>query len=140
MDGSVTTIVGFAAIIWWILEIIGNWKLFKKAGRSGWLSIIPFVNIYTEFKLCWKGNRGILLIIALMVANGISQPAAEGPTGLMVVAGIAAVVAIYLQIVESHKLAKAFGKGMGYTLILIIFDRLGRIVLGFGSARYIGKR
>lgn len=69
-----------------------------------------------------------------------SQPAAEGSSELMVVAGAAAVVAIYLQIVESHKLAKAFGKGMGYTLILIIFDRLGRIMLGFGSARYIGKR
>lgn len=99
-----------------------------------------YIQIYTEFKLCWKGNRGILLIIALIVANSISQPATEGSSGLMVVAGIAAVIAIYLQIVESHKLAKAFGKGMGYTLILILFDRFGRIVLGFGGAQYIGKR
>lgn len=140
MDGSVLAIVGFVAVIWWILEIIGNWKLFSKAGRPGWLSIIPFVNIYTEFRICWKGNRAILMIIALIVANSISQPAAEGSAELSIVAGIAAIVAIYLQIVESHKLAKAFGKGMGYTIILIIFDRLGRIVLGFGSARYIGRR
>lgn len=58
----------------------------------------------------------------------------------MIIVCIAVIVVIYLQIVESHKLAKAFGKGMGYTLILIILDRLGRIMLGFGSAQYVGKR
>ena len=140
MDSTVVVIILAASVIWWILEIIGNWKLFKKAGRSGVLSIIPFVNIYTEYNLCWKGSRGILMIIALVVANSISQEAAEGSGALMAIACIAAIICIYLQIAESRKLAKAFGKGMGWTLILIIFDRLGRIALGFGSAQYVGKR
>ena len=61
--GAIGIIIVFA-LIWWVLEIIGNWKLFQKAGKPGWHSIIP---------------------------------------------------------------------------ILIIFDRLARIVLGFGSARYVGK-
>lgn len=140
MDSSLALIIVAVVVIWWILEIIGNWKLFKKAGRAGWLSIIPVVNIYTEYNLCWKGSRGILLIIALIVANSITPTAAESSGAMMVVAGIASIVAIYLQIVESHKLAKAFGKGMGWTILLIIFDRLARVILGFGSAQYVGKR
>ena len=33
-----------------IVEIIGRWKLFKKAGRNGWESIVPFYSnwVYVE--------------------------------------------------------------------------------------------
>lgn len=140
MNESVFLAFGVVAIIWFILQIIGSWKLFKKAGKPGWLSLIPLVNIYTEYAICWKGGYGILMIIALIVGNSISQQSAEGSSGMMAVVCIAVILAICLQIVESHKLAKAFGKGMGYTLLLILLDRLGRIMLGFGSAQYIGKR
>lgn len=80
------------------------------------------------------------MLIALAVVNGISPGAADGSTPLLITAGIAGVIVLYLQIKQSHRLAKAFGKGFGYTLFLIVFDRLGRVVLGFGNARYRGKR
>ena len=59
---------------------------------------------------------------------------------MMAGAGVLVLIIILLQIIESRKLAKAFGKGLGFTLILIIFDRLGRVILGFGGAKYQGKR
>ena len=64
----------------------------------------------------------------------------DDTTIMMAAVGIASFLVLYLQVVESHKLAKAFGKGLGYTLLLIFTDRLGRIMLGFGRAKYIGRR
>ena len=42
-----------------------------------------------------------------------------------------------MHIKESLNLAKAFGKGTGFGVCLILFGPIARIVLGFGSARYI---
>ena len=42
-------------------------------------------------------------------------------------------------IIQSLKLAKAFGKGTGFGVCLILFGPIARLVLGFGSARYVGN-
>lgn len=136
-------LIGGTALIfiigWWVLQIVGNWKIFEKAGKPGWHSIIPFLNTYDEYDLCWNGGFGLLYMAALIVANSISQEMLQESNMFMIIAGLAGAVGIVLQIVESNKLAKAFGKGIGYTIFLILLDRLARIVLGFSDAQYIGK-
>lgn len=126
-------------VIWWFLEIIGNWRLFEKAGKPGWHSIIPVLNMYDEYDICWHGALGIVLFLGLIVVNSVSpNQTSQSPfmTGLV---GFASVIVVLLQIIQSYKLAKVFGKGIGYTIFLILFDRIGRIVLGFSSAKYLGK-
>ena len=137
MEGSQP--VTFFGVIWIILHIIACWKIFKKAGIPGWHSIIPFVNFYDEYKICWSGGAGLIFVLAFIGVWSITPAAAEGSVFLTATAAVLAFIVVLMQIIESAKLAKAFGKGLGYTLILIFFDRLGRIMLGFGSARYIGK-
>lgn len=137
MDGM--ELAGIAAILWYILQVIGCWKLFRKAGIPGWHSIVPILNIIDEYRLCWSGGMGMLFFLALTAVNCITPASLEGSGVVMAVAAALVFVIILLQIIESGKLAKAFGKGLGFTLILIIFDRLGRLVLGLGSAEYIGK-
>ena len=39
-------IIFIIALISILLMVIGNWRLFKKAGQEGWKSIIP---IYADF-------------------------------------------------------------------------------------------
>ncbi len=55
------------------------------------------------------------------------------------VAAIAGLGALVIRIVESAKLAKAFGRGTVFTIFLIIFERITRLVLGLGSSQYVGK-
>ena len=33
-------------IAYYVLMVIAYWKIFKKAGKAGWRSIIPFLNTY----------------------------------------------------------------------------------------------
>ena len=55
----------------------------------------------------------------------------------LIITGIASIAAeIYLAI----RLAKAFGKGVGFAIGLIIFEWIFILILAFGSAKYIGKQ
>lgn len=41
--GIVSTLVALAI---YVLQIIGWWKIFTKAGEAGWKSLIPLYNLY----------------------------------------------------------------------------------------------
>ena len=60
-------IVGMLAIffIWYVLLVIGYWKLFEKAGKPGWHSIIPILNTYDQYDMCWSGIFGIIYAIGI---------------------------------------------------------------------------
>ena len=51
-DSDMNVIIGTLMSIWVfalifiILQLIGTWKMYKKAGIPGWHSIIPILNVY----------------------------------------------------------------------------------------------
>ena len=111
--GAYATIVGFAALIFGILAIVGMWKVFTKAGEPGWTALIPFVNSYKMFKIAW-GNGRLFLLCLIPIVN--------------------IVVGIMLCI----KMARAFGKGTGFAVGLIFLPSIFFIILGFSDAVYYG--
>ncbi len=129
------------AVVWYILVIIGDWKIFEKAGKPGWHSLIPFLNLYDEYDLCWNGSMGIVYMVALGVSTFLTSGEDAETTGFKaIVAGVLAIIALVLRIIQSNKLAKAFGHGLGFTLFLIVFERIARVILGFGSSQYEGPQ
>ncbi len=107
----------FAAIIG-ILTIIAQWKLFTKAGEKGWKSLIPVYNMVVLFKI--SGLSGWLVLGYLAAIIPVIGP--------LVALGIT----IYLMI----NLAKAFGKGSGFAVGLIILNTIFIMILAFGNAEY----
>ena len=49
--GGILGIYSTLRLIYYIFYMIANWKIFSKAGEPGWKSLIPFYNVYTEYKL-----------------------------------------------------------------------------------------
>lgn len=94
-----------------ILSIIALWKIFQKADIAGWKSIIPLYNNYCLCKIAW-GTGWLFLINFVPLVN------------------------IVFLIMTQYRLAKAFGKGIGFTLGLIILSPIFLLILGFGSAEY----
>jgi hypothetical protein len=125
--------------IWYILQVIGYWKIFQKAGKPGWHSIIPILNVYDEFDICWKGFYGLLMMVALAVGSAFSNGGSEGGN-TSVVAAVCGILVLVLGIVGNYKLAKCFGKGIGTFLGLVFLEPLFMIILGFGSAEYQGRQ
>lgn len=108
-----------------VLVVIGQWKVFKKAGKGGWEAIVPFYNDWTLVKICGLEWWFFLILISGSICQllGIS-----GLFGLCTLAGLAA------NFFCGYNLAKKFGKdpvgfAIGLTLLPIVFYP----ILGFGK-------
>lgn len=93
--------------------IVVNWKVFEKAGEDGWKSIIPIYNSYILYKISW-GN------------------------GWMFLCSIIPVIGFVFPLITYYKMAKAFGKGIGFAIGLILVPVVFQSILAFGSDRYYG--
>ena len=124
-------------VVWYILQVIADWKILSKAGKSGWLSLIPILNVYAEYDICWTGPMGLLYVIIGIVVNFFNGR--ENSNTITILCSILGVVAFVLHIIQSLKLSRSFGKGVGYAIFLIIFGPLARVILGLGSSEYVGR-
>lgn len=79
-----------------VLMIVSLWKLFKKAGKPGWASIVPFYNTWVMVEIAGLSALWFVLLFIPFV-------------------NIVAIVFIY------NGIAKAFGKGAGTTALMIFF-------------------
>ncbi len=115
-----------------ILMTIGRWRILRKAGKKGWHSLIPFLNVFQEYSVCWKGGFGLLAEVCRKAAFAFSM------AGLPVVYYVLLGAGFLIGIPEGLKLAKAFGKGkvFGVLLALPFFREICRFVLGVGGAGY----
>ncbi|MBR3830588.1 MAG: signal peptidase I [Muribaculaceae bacterium] len=104
----------FTIIIYLLVVVFGiicSWKIFSKAGREGWESLIPLWNIIVMFKIA-KLSPWLILTLLIPIVNFI--------------------ILIYLYI----KLAKAFDKGVGFGLGLCFLSIIFFPILAFGDAKY----
>ncbi len=99
------------AIAWAVLVIVAEWKIFKKAGKDGWKSLIPVYNAYTMLQIL--NMEPMLCFLTLL-------PGAN----------------FMLNIVMQVKLAKSFKKGTGFAVGLILLEPIFEMILGFGDAKY----
>jgi hypothetical protein len=104
----------WVAVIVGVLGIIAFWRVFQKAGQSGWKAIIPIYNLYILLKIVGRPGWWIILYFI-------------------------PVVNIITQIVVAMDSAKAFGKGKVFGFFgLWLFSVIGYLILGFGNAQYKG--
>ena len=113
--------------------LIGRWGIFRKAGKKGWHSLIPVLNTCKEYALVW--NVGFGLLAALGIPLGLLSNLIKLP---YFVAYILYSVGFVLGIPEGLRLAKAFGKGkvFGVLLAFPVFKQIGRMILGLGRAKF----
>lgn len=94
-----------------VFLIVTMWKIFTKAGKPGWASIIPIYNVFVMLDIAGKPAWWFLLFLIPFV-NFI--------VGILVIAGI----------------ATNFGKGGGFVVGMILLPIVFYPILAFGSAQY----
>lgn len=99
------------AFIVWLLTIIAHWKIFTKAGKPGWASIVPLYNLYILFQIA--GYNGWLFLLLLIPF-----------------------VNVVMMVLVCIRLAKDFGKGYGFALGLLFLNTVFTLILGLGSSKY----
>ncbi len=124
------TIILVIMLIICIIQIVAMWKLFKKANEAGWKSIVPIYNLMTYYKIA---NVSPYLAIVYLLLIGVAS--ALNPT----ISLIALVLTMVINIYQSYKLAKAFNKGIGYTIGLLFLNSIFILILAFGNSEYVGN-
>lgn len=114
--GIGTMVVSYViSLIILILTLVGYWKMFVKAGKPGWASIIPFYNMYCMYDIAW-GSGWMFLLTFVPCVNFV------------------------ITIMMCFKLAKAYGQGTGFGFGLLFFPTIFALILGFGKAEYVGPQ
>lgn len=113
-------------IVFYVLQVVAMWKIFEKAGEAGWKSLIPLYNLYILLKIIrfnWLLLLGLLIFIIPILSWAIG-----------------AIYLVVLQVIVCYRLARSFGKELGYTLGLIFLTPIFYLMLGFGDAKYKALR
>lgn len=135
--GGIYLVFAFA---WWILQIVANWRIFTKAGEAGWKSIIPVYGDYISYKIAWQTAFFWMTLILTTIASCVEQYA--NPDGasiaLTLIVAVIRIILAVLSIVYNVKLARAFGRGIGFAIGLIFLQPIFLLILGFGNDSYFG--
>jgi hypothetical protein len=113
--GIAALLVPLVALALVIFIIAGVWRVYEKAGKPGWTSLIPIYNTIVLLEIAGKPIWWFLLLLIPFL-------------------NIIIVLIIFID------LAKAFGKGTGFGLGLTFLGFIFFPILGFGDAKYIGPQ
>lgn len=114
---SVGILIGYSIFVLAlsVIILVAYWKIFKKAGKPGWAAIVPFYNMYCLYEMTF-GNGWMFLLSFIPCVNFV------------------------IGIMMTFKLAKAFGKGTGFGFGLLFLQPIFILILGLGSAEYVGPQ
>lgn len=101
-------LIGLAVLV---VMIVALWKIFEKAGKPGWASLIPFYNIYIMLELAGKPGWWLVLYLIPLVN-------------------------LIMAIIVTIAFAARFGKSGGFAAGMIFLPFIFYPLLAFGDDRY----
>lgn len=113
-SGNNTITIG-ATLVIAVMTLAAGWRILNKAGLPGWGVLIPFYNAYLLLK-------------------------ASGKPGWWLVLLFVPVINVVVLILVMSGLSRSFGKGLGFTIGLLLLHPLFLMILGFGSAQHVAPR
>ena len=98
-----------------VVMIISMWKMFEKAGRDGWIALIPFYNAWTLFEI--GGLKGAYIFFAFIPCAG-------------------PIIYLVFEIKAYLEIARRFGKDTTFGVLSIFFPFVTFPILAFSDAKY----
>lgn len=98
-----------------ILYVVAAWRIFEKAGKTGFLALIPILNTLIILNIAGKPMWWFILLFIPFVN-------------------------VVVIILVANAIAERFGYGMGFTIGLLFLPVIFILILAFGDSEYIGGR
>lgn len=123
----VFAIVLFIALAIAIVQLIGQWKLYKKAGKNGWEAIVPFYSNWVLVEISGLKWYWFLSFFAPIIFNCLNLDV----VGLL----------LYLFGLFNvfYNISKKFNKGILFAICLTLFTPICICILGFSSKAVYDK-
>ncbi len=94
--------------------IVSNWKIFTKAGKPGWASLVPIYNLVIMLRIACMPEWMIILFF-LPLANA------------------------FVGLIMQAKIVKAFGKSTGFVIGYFLLPLIFLPILAFDNSQYMGS-
>ena len=120
-----------------VLQAIAYFFILRKMGLKKWTAIIPFLAEREMSTVLFRKMRSFYrpFIIAAVFVTGAYYLGPEEGTGAAYMC--IAIVVYGLFLIRLYcRLAKSFGKGFIYTILMILFPTLFLLILGLGKSVY----
>ena len=126
MASALAFLSGYAVLLLVIavLAIVAGWRIFEKAGRPGWATLVPFYRDYVTCQIFWGEGWLFLVPIVLFLLAFIP-----------VIGFVFAIGSAVFNILTVYKKAEAFGERIGFTIGLLLLPFIFNMILAF-SKRY----
>lgn len=139
---AILLIASAVVIIFGVITIVANWRMFEKAGERGWWCLIPFMNGHVAHKIAWHPffywfNAACLFGVEIF--NGMQTEGGVNMPYIAIASLILAIGSIAMSVAYNIKLSRCFGHGVGFAVGLIFLPMIFIPILGFGSSIYEGK-
>ena len=122
------------AVIWYVLQTFGYFRLLRKTPANKVLAFIPVVRELVMFKLVWKSKfAGIIWFVCAI--GGLALFLVSASTGLQIVGWLGLVMmiaSIVIHIKRSRKQSKAFNLSGGITTLGVFVMAVGSFGCGMG--------
>lgn len=130
-------------LVYYVLSVIAQWKIYTKAGEKGWKSLIPVYRQYVLFKITWNTSYFWMLmafsVVVSLCANFVNGKV-NPPIILIIIGLLASLATLILHIKQCNKMSKAYGHGTGFTVGLVLLTPIFWLILGFDSSKYVGPQ
>ena len=116
-----------------VIETVGKWQVYKKMGIPPWKCLVPYYNIYVEYKAVWRKELFFLwlpLTIAEFFLPGMYEDIGLLLRLIVIAVSISRMVVMFL---FCEKMAKAFDKGLGYAIGLFLVPFIFYPIIGFSK-------
>jgi len=114
IDPTLFVLILLSSLVVGVIGVIASWKIFSKAGKPGWASLIPFYNVIVLLQIVGR-PWWLLLLLMLPFVN------------------------IVITVLLAIDLARSFGKSTAFGVIALwFFSFIGYLILAFSDAQYAG--
>ena len=120
----VVIILAIILLAFIVVGVIGLWKIYKKAGKSGWESIIPFYSYWVLVEIAGLNWWWFLLVISNSLTTLLGVESLSTVTNL---ASLFATFNIY------YNIAKKFNKSNGTAVCAGLFSGIFILIFGFSK-------
>lgn len=112
--GTLAAALGVVVLLLFVLPVVGMWKVFEKAGKPGWMALVPLYNLWVLVDVADKEWWWFLVLLI---------PPTFAPAWVIVNLGV----------------ADQFGQRPAFGVALSVLSFVLYPLLGFGDYQYEGN-